>query len=72
MSSRYSSHADLATRNGVESPPTAKAAQKPQTTQAGTRDADQGNRLAWLDVLRGLVVFDHLSYHVLQPARWAI
>jgi len=76
MSSRYSSHADTTSRNAVESPPTAEPPQKSQATQASTKDADRGNRLAWLDVLRGLaalcVVFDHLSYHVLQPARWAI
>jgi peptidoglycan/LPS O-acetylase OafA/YrhL len=63
MSSRYSSHADMTSRNAAESPPPAEP-------------PDQGNRLAWLDVLRGLaalcVVFDHLSYHVLQPARWSI
>jgi peptidoglycan/LPS O-acetylase OafA/YrhL len=39
-------------------------------------DGARDGRLGWLDVLRGLaalcVVFDHLSYYVLQPARWAI
>jgi peptidoglycan/LPS O-acetylase OafA/YrhL len=39
-------------------------------------DAERGSRLAWLDMLRGLaalcVVFDHLSYYVLVPARWVI
>ena len=41
----------------------------PQAPQAGTRDAaGTGNRLAWLDVLRGLaalcVVFNHFGFFV--------
>ena len=40
---------------------------------AATDAARPGDRLAWLDVLRGLaalaVVFDHLSYYVLQHVR---
>jgi peptidoglycan/LPS O-acetylase OafA/YrhL len=52
-------------------------AEPPQTSHLRTKDAaGTGTRLAWLDVLRGLaalcVVFDHLSYYVLQPARWVI
>jgi peptidoglycan/LPS O-acetylase OafA/YrhL len=48
----------------------------PQTPPAATKDAAAGGRLGWLDVLRGLaalcVVFDHLSYDVLQHARGVI
>jgi peptidoglycan/LPS O-acetylase OafA/YrhL len=48
----------------------------PPQTLPGTKEEGSANRLAWLDVLRGLaalfVVFDHLSYYVLLPARWAI
>ncbi len=73
MSSAFDSHTNSTGRNAVESPPTAGP---PQTTQPGPREAGPGNRLAWLDVLRGLaalfVVFDHLSYYVLVPARWVI
>ena len=40
---------------------------------AATEAARPGGRLGWLDLLRGLaalaVVFDHLSYHVLQHVR---
>jgi peptidoglycan/LPS O-acetylase OafA/YrhL len=55
----------------------ATVSETPQTSQLHTKDvAGTGTRLAWLDVLRGLaalcVVFDHLSYYVLQPARWVI
>jgi peptidoglycan/LPS O-acetylase OafA/YrhL len=43
----------------------------PQATAPGV--ASSGSRLAWLDVLRGIaalaVVFDHLSYYVLQAVR---
>jgi peptidoglycan/LPS O-acetylase OafA/YrhL len=73
MSSGFSGDVNSMGRNAVESPPMAGP---PQTTQRGARVAQQGRRLAWLDVLRGLaalcVVFDHLSYYVLQPARWVI
>jgi peptidoglycan/LPS O-acetylase OafA/YrhL len=48
----------------------------PAQTLPGTKEEGSASRLAWLDVLRGIaalfVVFDHLSYYVLQPARWAI
>jgi peptidoglycan/LPS O-acetylase OafA/YrhL len=45
-----------------------------QDSQLSTREAaGTANRLAWLDVLRGLaalcVVFDHLTYYVLQHVR---
>jgi peptidoglycan/LPS O-acetylase OafA/YrhL len=50
----------------VARPP--QALRRPAPGAAGT-----GDRLAWLDVLRGLaalcVVFDHLSYYVLQHVR---
>jgi peptidoglycan/LPS O-acetylase OafA/YrhL len=48
--------------------------QPPQRAAADA--AGPGARLAWLDVLRGLaalaVVFDHVSYYVIQQARWVI
>jgi peptidoglycan/LPS O-acetylase OafA/YrhL len=64
----------MTTSNVAES---AFTAEPPQTPQRATKDAaGTGTRLAWLDVLRGLaalcVVFDHLSYYLLQPARWVI
>ena len=45
-----------------------------QPSQVPASDAaGSGARLGWLDVLRGLaalaVVFDHLSYYVLQHVR---
>jgi peptidoglycan/LPS O-acetylase OafA/YrhL len=50
-------------------------AERPAKPQLSAKQAaGTANRLAWLDVLRGIaalcVVFDHLSQHVLQPARW--
>ncbi len=75
MSSAYGGYADIPSRNAVESPPVAGPTQTGAKDDAA-KDGGSGNRLAWLDVLRGLaalcVVFDHLSYYVLQPARWAI
>jgi len=72
MSSAYDGYADVPGGHAVESPPVAG----PTQTSPGPKDEGSANRLAWLDVLRGLaalfVVFDHLSYYVLQPARWAI
>jgi peptidoglycan/LPS O-acetylase OafA/YrhL len=52
-------------------------AESPQTPQPGTRDAAAaGNRLAWLDVLRGLaalcVVFNHFGYFVPRPVQSAV
>ena len=49
----------------------------PQASRHATKDATgTGGRLGWLDVLRGLaalcVVFDHLSYYLLQHARGVI
>jgi peptidoglycan/LPS O-acetylase OafA/YrhL len=73
MSSGFSSDANSIGRNAAARAP---AAGPPQTMQQGAGVAERGNRLAWLDVLRGLaalsVVFDHLSYYVLVPARWVI
>jgi peptidoglycan/LPS O-acetylase OafA/YrhL len=48
-----------------------------QASQLSTRAAaGTANRLAWLDVLRGLaalcVVFDHLTYYVLQHVRGVV
>jgi peptidoglycan/LPS O-acetylase OafA/YrhL len=44
--------------------------------QAASVAPTRGRRLAWLDALRGIaalfVVFDHLSYHVLQSVRGAV
>ncbi len=73
MSSAYGGYADVPSRDAVESPPVAR----PTPTSPVTKDdGGTAGRLGWLDVLRGLaalcVVFDHLSYYVLQPARWAI
>ena len=79
MSSAYGGYADMPTGNAVESPPVARPTQTPPGAQDGAKDGGekgQATRLGWLDVLRGLaalcVVFDHLSYYVLQPERWAI
>jgi len=52
----------------------ASMAEPPQPSQLSTKEpAGTGTRLAWLDVLRGLaalaVVFDHVSYYVLQHVR---
>jgi peptidoglycan/LPS O-acetylase OafA/YrhL len=73
MSSASGGYADASRGNAVESPPVARAT---QTLPGAKDDGGTANRLGWLDVLRGLaalcVVFDHLSYYVLQPARWAI
>jgi peptidoglycan/LPS O-acetylase OafA/YrhL len=49
-------------------------AEPPQPSQHSTKEpAGTGTRLGWLDVLRGLaalaVVFDHVSYYVLQHVR---
>ncbi|HTX27868.1 MAG TPA: acyltransferase [Streptosporangiaceae bacterium] len=72
MSSGYSGYTDVSSRHGDESPPVARPAQ----ASPGAKEEGSANRLAWLDVLRGLaalcVVFDHLSYYVLQPARWVV
>jgi peptidoglycan/LPS O-acetylase OafA/YrhL len=77
MSSAYGGYADIPSGNAVESPPVARPTQTlPGTKDDGAKDGGTATRLGWLDVLRGLaalcVVFDHLSYYVLQPARWAI
>ncbi|MGH3258101.1 MAG: hypothetical protein ACRDOU_22370, partial [Streptosporangiaceae bacterium] len=77
MSSAYGGYADIPSGNAVESPPVARPTQPPPAAKdEGAKDGGAGHRLAWLDVLRGLaalcVVFDHLSYYLLQPARWAI
>ena len=77
MSSAYGGYADISSGNAVESPPVAGAPQtSPGTKDDAAKDGGSASRLGWLDVLRGLaalcVVFDHLSYYVLQPARWAI
>ena len=54
------------------SPVTASAA-GPELTSTEPARTDPGRRLGWLDVLRGVaalaVVFDHLSYYVLQHVR---
>jgi peptidoglycan/LPS O-acetylase OafA/YrhL len=77
MSSAYGGYADIPSGNTVESPPVARPTQtSPGAKADGAQDRDSATRLGWLDVLRGLaalcVVFDHLSYYVLQPARWAM
>ena len=76
MSSAYNGYADVSTGNSVESPPVPRPTQTPPAAKDGAKVGDSATRLGWLDVLRGLaalcVVFDHLSYYVLQPARWAI
>ena len=77
MSSAYGGYAAMPSGNTVESPPVARSTQtSPGAKADGAQDRNSAARLGWLDVLRGLaalcVVFDHLSYYVLQPARWAI
>jgi len=46
---------------------------QPAPATAGAAGTEPGRRLGWLDVLRGVaalaVVFDHLSYYVLQHVR---
>ncbi|MBO0803176.1 MAG: acyltransferase [Nocardiopsaceae bacterium] len=56
---------------GAADPPSSATGQAPSAQQAQPKRS--GARLAWLDALRGFaalcVVFDHASYHVLEPAR---
>src|ERR1700729_2108429 len=58
----------MTSRNVVESASMSEPPQLPAKDAAGP-----GTRLGWLDVLRGLaalaVVFDHISYYVLQHVR---
>ena len=60
---------DAVTQQALRSQP----ASQPEIHQKGTAAA---KRLAWLDALRGIaalcVVFDHLSYSVLQPVRASV
>lgn len=53
--------------------PLLPALQPRPETQAETHQPADAKRLAWLDALRGIaalcVVFDHLTYSVLQPVR---
>src|SRR5260370_37310829 len=70
----YAGDAVMTSRNVVES---AFMSEPSGRLPRSTKDAaGSETRLAWLDVLRGLaalaVVFGHLSYVVLQPARWVI
>ncbi len=72
--SRLPGDAVVTNRNAVESAPgTGPARPSPASTK---QVAGSGARLAWLDVLRGFaalfVVFDHLSYDVLQGVRAAV
>src|SRR6266568_2696173 len=61
----------MTSRNVVESASMSEPPQPPPSRAADT--TGPGTRLAWLDVLRGLaalaVVFDHVSYYVLQHVR---
>src|SRR5690349_23920389 len=61
----------MTNRNAVESGSTSAPAEASQLSTKAA--AGTANRLAWLDMLRGIaalcVVFDHLSYVVLQHAR---
>src|SRR6204780_4315410 len=58
-------------RDVVRSEPVADTPSPPPAAPAAATGS--GSRLAWLDVLRGIaalaVVFDHLSYYVLQALR---
>src|SRR5438445_10494770 len=70
----YPGDAVMTSRNLVKS---ASVPEPSQPSQLTVNDAaGSGGRLAWLDVLRGLaalaVVFDHVSYHVLQHPRHVI
>ncbi len=53
--------------------PPAKEPAGPPARDAAKEDAGSASRLGWLDVLRGIaalaVVFDHISYYVLQHVR---
>src|SRR6201989_1119991 len=63
---------DVVEAGSVSGPPRPPRALRPPPRPAPERAAT-GTRLAWLDVLRGLaalaVVFDHISYYVLQHVR---
>jgi peptidoglycan/LPS O-acetylase OafA/YrhL len=65
----YAGDADMTGRNAVES---AFVPETPQTAPPATKVA-AGARLGWLDVLRGVaalcVVFDHLSFYLLQHVK---
>src|ERR1700733_13218623 len=65
------SDAGVTDRDVVRSEPVADPPSPPPAAPAAATGS--GSRLAWLDVLRGIaalaVVFDHLSYYVLQALR---
>jgi peptidoglycan/LPS O-acetylase OafA/YrhL len=65
------SDAGVTDRDVVRSEPVADTPSLPPAAPAAATGS--GSRLAWLDVLRGIaalaVVFDHLSYYVLQALR---
>src|SRR5580658_6551006 len=68
------SDAGVTGRDVVRSEPVADAPSPPRAAPVALpAAAGSGSRLAWLDVLRGIaalaVVFDHLSYYVLQTLR---
>src|SRR3984893_1192692 len=70
----YPGDSVMTSRDVVES---ASVPEPSQPSQLTANDAaGSGSRLAWLDVLRGLaalaVVFDHVSYQVLQHVRHVI
>jgi peptidoglycan/LPS O-acetylase OafA/YrhL len=56
--------------------PDAATQPAPQGSQLATARPAAAERLAWLDALRGIaalcVVFDHLTYSVLQPVRHTV
>src|SRR5260370_10095660 len=71
QSGGFRGDAVMTRRNVAESASMSEPPQPPPSRAADT--TGPGTRLAWLDVLRGLaalaVVFDHVSYYVLQHVR---
>jgi hypothetical protein len=67
---------DVATPLAPRSQAASLSPQKQAESPTGTHRPPAAKRLAWLDALRGFaalcVVFDHLTYSVLESARNAV